>query len=176
MDIEQFRVAGYAAIDAICARFYALESQKVAPSHGLKPGYLRNMIPGQSWTHILAHSLTETQIPPPTSAKASRTLPTILKTSFFQVKYAAPSHKLSFPPGITNWAHPSFFAYFPTANTFEGILGDLYASSISNPGFNVESTIPSPSLGLTLIVVIEPCVYRARNHRHGLGSTPSWFV
>lgn len=40
-------------------------------------------------------------------------------------------------PGITHWQHPSFFAYYPTGSTFEGIIADLYASSVSNPGFNV---------------------------------------
>ena len=35
------------------------------------------------------------------------------------------------------WQHPSFFAYFPTASTFEAMLGDLLSSSTSNPGFNV---------------------------------------
>lgn len=39
--------------------------------------------------------------------------------------------------GLTIWQHPSFFAYFPTASTFEGMLGDLYSSSVANPGFNV---------------------------------------
>ncbi|QRW15365.1 aromatic-L-amino-acid decarboxylase [Ceratobasidium sp. AG-Ba] len=39
-------------------------------------------------------------------------------------------------PGITHWQHPSFFAYFPTANTFEGVLADLLSTSVSNPGFN----------------------------------------
>ncbi|KAF8528411.1 pyridoxal phosphate-dependent transferase [Hysterangium stoloniferum] len=39
-------------------------------------------------------------------------------------------------PGITHWQHPSFFAWFPSNCTMEGILGDLYASSVSNPGFN----------------------------------------
>ncbi|KIM45051.1 hypothetical protein M413DRAFT_441699 [Hebeloma cylindrosporum] len=43
-------------------------------------------------------------------------------------------------PGLTHWQHPSFFAYFPTACTFEGILGDLYASSTANPGFNWSSS------------------------------------
>lgn len=43
--------------------------------------------------------------------------------------------------GLTHWQHPSFFAYFPTACTFEGILADLYASSTANPGFNVRSRI-----------------------------------
>ncbi|KAH9000276.1 pyridoxal phosphate-dependent transferase [Lactarius akahatsu] len=32
--------------------------------------------------------------------------------------------------------HPSCFAYFPTACSFEGILEDLLSSSTSNPGFN----------------------------------------
>lgn len=40
-------------------------------------------------------------------------------------------------PGLTHWQHPSFFAYFPTAGTFEGLLAGLYASSVSNPGFSV---------------------------------------
>ncbi|CAE6513415.1 unnamed protein product [Rhizoctonia solani] len=39
-------------------------------------------------------------------------------------------------PGITNWQHPSFFAYFPAANTFESVLADMLASSVTNPGFN----------------------------------------
>ncbi|KAI5119401.1 hypothetical protein M0805_005944 [Coniferiporia weirii] len=39
-------------------------------------------------------------------------------------------------PGLTIWQHPSFFAYFPTPATFEAVLGDLYASSTVNPGFN----------------------------------------
>jgi aromatic-L-amino-acid/L-tryptophan decarboxylase len=40
-------------------------------------------------------------------------------------------------PGLTHWQHPSFFAYFPTASTFEAVIGDLYASAAPNPGFNV---------------------------------------
>ncbi|GJJ08842.1 hypothetical protein Clacol_003061 [Clathrus columnatus] len=39
-------------------------------------------------------------------------------------------------PGILNWQHPMFFAWFPTAGTYESMLGDLYSSSVSNPGFN----------------------------------------
>ncbi|CAE6461352.1 unnamed protein product [Rhizoctonia solani] len=39
-------------------------------------------------------------------------------------------------PGITHWQHPSFFAYFPVANTFESVLADMLAGSITNPGFN----------------------------------------
>lgn len=32
--------------------------------------------------------------------------------------------------------HPNFYAYFPANTTFEGALADLYAASITNPGFN----------------------------------------
>ncbi|PWN36858.1 PLP-dependent transferase [Meira miltonrushii] len=39
-------------------------------------------------------------------------------------------------PGITHWQHPNFHAYFPGNTTFEGMLADLHASAISNPGFN----------------------------------------
>ncbi|KAI0696521.1 pyridoxal phosphate-dependent transferase [Cytidiella melzeri] len=39
-------------------------------------------------------------------------------------------------PGLTHWQHPRFFAYFPTACTFEGILADIYATGATNPGFN----------------------------------------
>lgn len=40
-------------------------------------------------------------------------------------------------PGVTHWQHPSFFAYFPAAGTLESIIGDLYATTAMNPGFNV---------------------------------------
>lgn len=39
-------------------------------------------------------------------------------------------------PGLVHWQHPSFFAYFPAGSNFGAILGDLYASSVPNPGFN----------------------------------------
>lgn len=53
-----------------------------------------------------------------------------------------------------HWQHPRFFAYFPTASTFEAILGDLYANGIGpNPGFNVSLVlrplVSSRSLMLT---------------------------
>ena len=44
-------------------------------------------------------------------------------------------------PGLTHWQHPSFFAYYPTGCTFEGILGELYANFSVNPGFNVRLQI-----------------------------------
>jgi aromatic-L-amino-acid decarboxylase len=48
-------------------------------------------------------------------------------------------------PGVTHWQHPSFFAYFPAAGTLESIIGELYAATAMNPGFNV-SVAFSPSV------------------------------
>jgi aromatic-L-amino-acid decarboxylase len=39
-------------------------------------------------------------------------------------------------PGVMHWQHPSFFAYFPAVGTLESIIGDLYAATATNPGFN----------------------------------------
>jgi aromatic-L-amino-acid decarboxylase len=40
---------------------------------------------------------------------------------------------------MTHWQHGKFFAYFPSISTFESMLGELYAASVSNPGFSVSS-------------------------------------
>ncbi|PPQ98397.1 hypothetical protein CVT24_004076 [Panaeolus cyanescens] len=105
MDIEQFRKAGYQAIDRICDYYYSLQNRPVVPQ--VEPGYLRK--------HITATSLPE-------------------EGEDFQI--IADDYQKFILPGLTHWQHPSFFAYFPTACTFEGMLGDLYASSATNPGFN----------------------------------------
>ncbi|TDL17217.1 hypothetical protein BD410DRAFT_816531 [Rickenella mellea] len=104
MDIEQFRKAGYQAIDRICDFYYSLESRNVVSS--VEPGYLRRALP---------------------------TAPPEQGEDFSKI---ADDYQQLIIPGLTHWQHPSFFAYFPTACTFEGILGDVYASSVSNPGFN----------------------------------------
>ncbi|KAG2015812.1 aromatic-L-amino-acid decarboxylase [Coprinopsis cinerea AmutBmut pab1-1] len=104
MDIEQFRKAGYQAIDRICDYFYSLESKPVVPS--VEPGYLSKLVP--------RHAPEEGE-------------------DFGKI---ADDFRDLILPGLTPWQHPSFFAYFPTACTYESILGDLYASSVANPGFN----------------------------------------
>jgi len=53
-------------------------------------------------------------------------------------------------PGLTHWQHPSFFAYFPAAATLESIIGDLYATTAMNPGFNVRVPSRQHLTGLTL--------------------------
>ncbi|KAI0272703.1 pyridoxal phosphate-dependent transferase [Gloeopeniophorella convolvens] len=104
MDIEQFRKAGYDAIDRICDYYHSLRDKPVIAQ--VEPGYLRPLLPesapqkGQEWASI------------------------------------ADDYQKLIIPGLTHWQHPSFFAYFPTASTFEGMLGDLLSSSTANPGFN----------------------------------------
>jgi hypothetical protein len=76
--------------------------------------------------------------------------------------------------GLTHWQHPSFFGYFPAACTFEGMLADLYASNISNPGFNVSSfyCLDTGRIAISsVVVVIKSCVHGVRSHCHGLGSS-----
>ncbi|KIM79842.1 hypothetical protein PILCRDRAFT_10021 [Piloderma croceum F 1598] len=104
MDIEQFRKAGYQAIDRICDYYYSLHERPVIAQ--VKPGYLRRALPS---------SAPE-------------------KGEDFQ--HVADDYQRLILPGLTHWQHPSFFAYFPTACTFEGLLADLYSSSTCNPGFN----------------------------------------
>ncbi|KAJ7039190.1 pyridoxal phosphate-dependent transferase [Mycena alexandri] len=104
MDVEQFRKAGYAAIDRICDYYTTLQSQPVSSS--VQPGYLAPLLPTQ----------------PPTQGE--------------DFSIIAADYDKYIMPGLTHWQHPSFFAYFPTAASFEGILGDLYATAAPHPGFN----------------------------------------
>jgi hypothetical protein len=78
------------------------------------------------------------------------------------------------------WQHPSFFAYFPTAGTFEGMLGDLLSSSTASPGFNVRLKVGyklrDKQIGSSPheTVVCKPRLHRARGCSHGLGRQDVW--
>ncbi|KAG8942904.1 hypothetical protein FRC04_003304 [Tulasnella sp. 424] len=104
LDIEEFRKAGYQAIDRICDYYYSLADKPVVAQ--VEPGYLRKLLPD---------AVPETGEP-------------------FQA--IADDFQKLIMPGITHWQHPSFFAYFPTASTLEGTIADLYASTVTSPGFN----------------------------------------
>ncbi|KAK2464196.1 hypothetical protein APHAL10511_003653 [Amanita phalloides] len=104
MDIEQFRKAGYQAIDRICDYYYSLHERPVVPQ--VDPGYLKRSVSSCA----------------PENGEDFQTI--------------ADDYQRLILPGLTHWQHPSFFAYFPTACTFEGMLADLYSSSTCNPGFN----------------------------------------
>jgi aromatic-L-amino-acid decarboxylase len=105
MDVEQFRKAGYAAIDRICDYYISLASRPVSSS--VQPGYLAPLLPTS----------------PPEKGE--------------DFTLIADDYERLIMPGLTHWQHPSFFAYFPTAASFESLLGELYACAAPNPGFNV---------------------------------------
>ncbi|KAI0922914.1 hypothetical protein AcW1_002567 [Taiwanofungus camphoratus] len=120
MDIEEFRKAGYQAIDRICDYYYSLSQRPVIPP--VQPGFLLKSLPDS---------------------------PPEVGEDFGAI---ADDYQKLILPGLTHWQHPSFFAYFPTAATFEGMLADLYASSTSNPGFN---WLSSPSCTELEMVVMD---------------------
>ncbi|XP_068644992.1 tryptophan decarboxylase TDC2-like [Aristolochia californica] len=39
-------------------------------------------------------------------------------------------------PGMTHWASPNFFAYFPATISTAGFIGDMFATSFNSVGFN----------------------------------------
>ncbi|QRW21306.1 aromatic-L-amino-acid decarboxylase [Rhizoctonia solani] len=106
MNVEEFRRAAYAAVDAICDYQKSLEDLPVVAQ--VEPG-----------NPLIGFFVTEEA---PTKGES------------FDV--IAKDFQEYIMPGITHWQHPSFFAYFPVANTFESVLADILAGSITNPGFN----------------------------------------
>ncbi|KAF9232241.1 pyridoxal phosphate-dependent transferase [Melanogaster broomeanus] len=107
MDIEQFRHAGYQAIDHICDYYLSLNDKSVASQ--VEPGYLRKLSP------FIAAAPQDGE----------------------DFKQIVDDYQKFIIPGLMNWQHPSFFAYFPTPSTFESILAGLYANGIGpNPCFN----------------------------------------
>ncbi|KAF9511208.1 hypothetical protein BS47DRAFT_1487046 [Hydnum rufescens UP504] len=104
MDIEEFRKAGYRAVDRICDYYASLSERPVLAQ--VKPGYLTSALPHEA----------------PQKGESMDVIANDFQTLIL--------------PGITHWQHPSFFAYFPSNATFPGMLADIYASSVTNPGFN----------------------------------------
>lgn len=39
-------------------------------------------------------------------------------------------------PGLTHWQSPNFMAFFPSASSYPGILGELYSAAFTGPAFN----------------------------------------
>lgn len=66
---------------------------------------------------------------------------------FFKIPNVPPNHSESWEkifadiePIIlnanTNWHHPNFYAYFPTACSYPAILGDILSGGIASIGFS----------------------------------------
>lgn len=44
--------------------------------------------------------------------------------------------KTKIVPGIVNWTHPNFYAYFPIGNSYSSILGELLSSGLGGIAFS----------------------------------------
>ncbi|XP_026279511.1 aromatic-L-amino-acid decarboxylase-like isoform X1 [Frankliniella occidentalis] len=55
-------------------------------------------------------------------------------------------------PGVTHWHSPSFHAYFPTANSFPGIVGEMLSAGLGVIGF---SWITSPACTELEVIVVD---------------------
>ncbi|KAK7206761.1 pyridoxal phosphate-dependent transferase [Myxozyma melibiosi] len=104
MDPEEYRKAGYAAIDYIIDYFKTMDERKVVAD--VEPGYLRKLLP------------TEMPAEPEKFDDVHRD---------FESKIV---------PGLTNWQSPNFLAFFPSNVSYPSMLGELYSSAFSAPGFN----------------------------------------
>ncbi|KRX11095.1 Pyridoxal phosphate-dependent transferase [Pseudocohnilembus persalinus] len=78
----------------------------------LKPGFLRDQLPFE---------------PPQTQGDMNQILSETREKLF---------------PGITQWQHPAFFAYYPSTVSHMTILADMFAQAFNSPGFifNVSPT------------------------------------
>jgi aromatic-L-amino-acid decarboxylase len=96
----------------------------------VEPGYLVKQLPGMLMVFnpkYVSRSLTCTTDQAPEKGEDFSVIARDFQTQIM--------------PGITHWQHPSFFAYFPSITNFESILADMYATSVSNPGFNVSDFV-----------------------------------
>ncbi|KAJ1255843.1 hypothetical protein BS78_K149700, partial [Paspalum vaginatum] len=49
-------------------------------------------------------------------------------------------------PGLTHWASPNFFAFFPATNSAAGIAGELIASALNTVGFTWQASLAATEL------------------------------
>uniref|UniRef100_A0ACD5YAL4 Uncharacterized protein n=1 Tax=Avena sativa TaxID=4498 RepID=A0ACD5YAL4_AVESA len=85
---------------------YYSSVESMAVLHDVKPGYLRDQLMAS----------------PPM-------LPSPFDDTMNELKN-------SVVPGITHWASPNFFAFFPSTNSAAAIAGDLIASALNTVGFS----------------------------------------
>ncbi|TPP59324.1 Aromatic-L-amino-acid decarboxylase [Fasciola gigantica] len=55
-------------------------------------------------------------------------------------------------PGLTHWQHPSFYAYFPAANSVPSIMGDMLSAALGCVGF---SWAASPAMTELEVVMMD---------------------
>ena len=82
--------------------------------------------------HVAEHSVMST-IEPGTIKKSLPSAPPATPEPFTSILEDLDQTLL---PGITHWAHPNYFAYFPSNGSLASVLGDLLSSGIGGIGLN----------------------------------------
>jgi glutamate/tyrosine decarboxylase-like PLP-dependent enzyme len=127
MSADEFRRAGYAAIDYVADYYARLTASADADAEALAanasmlpppimpvtpppdtvfPGYLPPMLPravpeqGESWDDVMN------------------------------------DYRTLIEPGLTHWQHPSFYAYFPGATSLPGIASEILIAASNTVGFS----------------------------------------
>uniref|UniRef100_A0A915MS76 Aromatic-L-amino-acid decarboxylase n=1 Tax=Meloidogyne javanica TaxID=6303 RepID=A0A915MS76_MELJA len=114
MDVEAFRKNGKELIDIVADYWESLDTNKwEKPLPDIKPGFLQSLIPEEAPEEPESWQQIFADIEP-----------VVLN-------------------GNTHWHHPNFFAYFSTACSYAGVMGDILSSGIASIGFTWKS---SPSM------------------------------
>ena len=113
---EEFRKAGYAAVDRIIEynrSLAALAPADKEQSHvvsQVEPGYLSSLIPREIPEHGEPLSTIQDDL------------------------------EKHIMPGITHWQSPNFMAYFPANSSYPGILADMYSDMLTCAAFNWQAS------------------------------------
>uniref|UniRef100_A0A1I8BZ92 Aromatic-L-amino-acid decarboxylase n=1 Tax=Meloidogyne hapla TaxID=6305 RepID=A0A1I8BZ92_MELHA len=114
MDVEAFRQNGKELIDLVADYWESLDTNKwEKPLPDVKPGFLQSLIPEEAPEE-----------------------PESWQKIFADIEPVVLS-------GNTHWHHPNFFAYFSTACSYAGVMGDILSTGIAAVGFTWKS---SPSM------------------------------
>lgn len=124
MDWEHFRKEGHKMIDYIADYYQSLKTRSVPVQANVDPGYLRKLIPEET-----------------APEKPSGEFDSIMRDIHTKIM-----------PGMTNWQHPDFYAFFPAQISPAALLGDTIANAVNQPGFN---WIASPAASELEVIVTD---------------------
>jgi len=166
MDAEAFRRAGYAAIDYVADYYARLEASADADAAALNasssadaqhvagPGTNGNGGAPHAAAPAPAPALAPAPAPAPAPFPASARMPVTPPPASFPPNYLPPllpttapelpeswdavmrDYRALIEPGLTHWQHPSFFAYFPGATSYPGILSEVLIAATNTIGFS----------------------------------------
>uniref|UniRef100_A0A183BY25 Aromatic-L-amino-acid decarboxylase n=1 Tax=Globodera pallida TaxID=36090 RepID=A0A183BY25_GLOPA len=110
MDSDSLRRYGCEMVHFVANYWDSLDNGERMPLPDVKPGYIRALIPDE---------------PPKTAEEWEKIFadiePVVLR-------------------GNTHWHHPNFFAYYSTACSYAGVIGDILSGGIASIGFTWKSS------------------------------------